>query len=265
MISKRIGKDREKDLFFIIGVGRSGTTLLQELFCTFEKKYSDLQRITQLFKSNSKDKGFCNKMESIIWENPPMSCWTAVRKTNDFSLLEEFIDKNWTSRCFVEKTPDSALCLPQLHERFPIANYIFLERNPLDIVLSQINKFPESENYWVRPFHIKNLIMEEKDLALNNEQYWAKATLKLIREIVEHREKFSNKLIIKYEDLENSLSLQLNRLEKSFRIQTYYDKALDVMKKPSSSSINNRYDKKMLVDEKGVLMVKEAQRLYGYN
>lgn len=77
----------QRKLFFIIGIGRSCTTLLQEIMNTFN--------------------GFCNLKESVIGEFPQgISLWSYVRKSNDFSPLESFIQNNWTKEFFEIKKID---------------------------------------------------------------------------------------------------------------------------------------------------------------
>ena len=101
----------QSKLFFIIAPDRSGTTFLQNIMSTFSN--------------------FCNTKESRIAGAGSPSCWDSVRKLNDFSYLEKFIEENWTKEFFIEKSPPSINCLPQIYEKYPSANYIFLKRNPL--------------------------------------------------------------------------------------------------------------------------------------
>ena len=111
----------QQKLFFIIAPDRSGTSLTQEIMNTFS--------------------GFCNRKESRISGSDSPSCWEFVSKYNDFSFLDKFIEENWSSEFFVEKSPPSINCMPQIIERFPNANFILLKRNPLKIILSQLNLF----------------------------------------------------------------------------------------------------------------------------
>ena len=106
----------ENKLFFIIGPGRSGTTILQELMNTYS--------------------GFCNLDESVLGKFPTaIDLWSYVRRSNDYSPLEDYINNKWTREYFVGKTPSSILCLESLLKKFPRSNYLFLERNPKNIVL----------------------------------------------------------------------------------------------------------------------------------
>ena len=237
---------KQKKLFFIVGVGRSGTSLLQELMCTFS--------------------GFCNKKESKVGGPRSMTCWTPVRKSNDFSYLEKFIEKNWTSEFFVEKTPDSILCIPEIIRKYPEANYIFLLRNPSNIVLSQLNLFPVlSEDFLERMYHIKNLITPVDDLTLPPEQYWAKFTHSQISKMVKNSKLSSNKIILKYEHLTNSLDYCLELLEKKFGIQKNKKLAYQVIQTPSYSSKNNKHKIRVITDKRALRFIQEAQKLLNYN
>lgn len=235
----------QENIFFIIGIGRSGTTMLQEIFNTFEE--------------------FCNVEESHVEDPLSDSCWTAVRRSEDFSHLEEFMKRNWTRKYFVEKTPDSILCLPQMYQRFPKSNYIFLERDPFQIVLSQLNLFPTSDlDQTARNFHIRNLIMTEEDLKLSHEQYWAKLTVKQIHYQTSHKSLFSNSLTIRYDELVSSLDSTLLKIEKIFGIKCDRNKAIGVLSRPSSSSKNNKYEIKKIQDVEAIHMLEKAARLWQY-
>lgn len=142
----------EENLFFIIGQGRSGTSILQHIMQTFYD--------------------FSNKNFESKEKKTHYNFWDPVILENDFSALENFIERNWTNRYFVEKTPISIYCLAQLHMRFPNSNYIFLERDPNDIVLSQITLPTLNENLR-RQLHLEKQVMEPDDLHLNKQQYWA--------------------------------------------------------------------------------------------
>ena len=239
-------EEKQHLLYFIIGIGRSGTSLLQEIMNTFEE--------------------FCNNTESRIYkENKFTSLWTPIRKEGNFKHLENFIKKNWTSKYFVEKTPDSILCLPQLKNKYPNANYIFLERNPRDIVLSQLNQSLIQSDVLEREYHIRNLIMDEEDIVLNREQYFAKSTLKQVYCQILNKQKFKKSFTIKYESLTKSLHSILLSTEKKFGIKPNYGEALNLLKQQSYSSKNNKYEFKNLKDKQAISMVKTACRLWNYD
>jgi len=241
---EKLDIDQSK-LYIIIGIGRSGTSLLQAIMNTFE--------------------GFCNKQESRIGPER-LSCYSYVIKFNDFSYLENFIKKNWTDKYFVEKTPNSILCLPQLYERFPNANYLFLERNPLKIILSQMNFQPPGERYEkVKELWLKQGNISQEDLKLNFEQLRAKEILKRVKIQIENKSKFQNNITIKYENLLKDLEYHLELIKKTFNISPNINLAKQVLLIPSKSSKNNVYKFTSLSDEEAITMTKESCKLWGYD
>lgn len=234
----------QQKLFFIIGIGRRGTSIFQEIMNTFL--------------------GFCNAKESRILGDDKFSLWTPVRQSKDFSQLENFIEKNWTSKYFVEKTPDSILCLNELEKKYPKANYIFLERNPFDIVLSQLNMFQGDFDTLERYYHINNMIMYEDDLLLNREQYYSKMTLKQIYCQVENKNKFNNSITIQYETLKASFHSCLTLLEKTFGIKSNREAAKQKFSSTSYSSKENKYAIKKIKDTEAISNINIAKRLWNY-
>lgn len=237
----------QRKLFFIIGPGRSGTSLLQEIINTFS--------------------GFSNWLESRIPGSNGISCWMPIRKEQDFSFLENFIQKRWALEYFVEKTPDSILCLPEIATRFPNANYLFLERNPLKIALSQLNKHPTDKtlDLIIRKRFVENLVMPEEDVTLNLEQFTAKRILKMVECQVENKFRFKNMITIRYENLVNYLEEELEKLENQFKIEADYKKAIECLSRPSYSSRNVSYEISELKNKKAKDMISEACKLWNYN
>ena len=77
---------KNENIFFIIGIGRSGTTFLQELlFSCYKNKHSS--------STNSKSEEdigfFCNLKESK-YDEENFSCWYPIRKNKDFLFLNQF-------------------------------------------------------------------------------------------------------------------------------------------------------------------------------
>jgi hypothetical protein len=235
-----------RKLFFIIAPGRSGTTLLRELMTTFP--------------------GFCNRQESRIPGTDGQSCWTPVRQDGNFSFLERFINERWVGEYFVEKTPDSILCLPAIADHFPDANFVFLERHPLRIVLSQLNMFPPGgADRKKRAFDVANGIMKQSDLTLPCEQFAAKRVLTMIEAQVREKPRFTRRLTIRYEDLVRSLDAQLARMRERFEIEVDVAAAQRCLSRLSASSRRNRYDYQCLTDPTAQATVAEACRLWNYD
>jgi hypothetical protein len=236
----------QSKLFIIIGLARSGTSLFQEIMNTFS--------------------GFCNTAESHL---NGINCYAFVKKDNDFTHLERFIRSNWNNEYFVEKTPFSILCLPQLYNRYPNANYLFFERHPVRTLLSVLNRRTPADgeaDRMRRMIHLKiGYTEEEGDLLLNYEQYRAKHVLNMVRSQVKGKPLFANQITTRYENLVNNSEQELLLLKDKFDIIPDVEKAKKVLARPSALSRNNRYDIKSLSDPEAVKMMKESCCLWYYD
>jgi CHRD domain/Sulfotransferase family len=207
--------------------------------------------------------GFCNTAESHL---NGVNCYAFVKKNNDFTHLERFIRSNWNNEYFVEKTPFSMLCLPQLYNRYPNANYLFLERHPVRTLLSQMNYYPPGEtDRKKRMYDLKIGYIEEEDLLLNYEQHRANQVLKMVRSQVIGKPLFANQLTTRYENLVNNIEPELLLLKDKFDIIPDVERARKVLARPSVSSRNNRYDIKSLSDPEAIKMMREACYLWHYD
>jgi len=234
--------DQQK-LFFIIAPDRSGTSLTQEIMNTFS--------------------GFCNREESRIAGPDSPSCWEFVTKYNDFSYLEKFIDKNWDSKFFVEKSPPSINCMPQISEKFPNANFILLQRNPLKIILSQLNLFYGVSEIGTRKSDLEELVLKKNGVIQTRERIMAKRLLKMITNQIRFKSSFNNRVEIRYEDIVGSLDSQLKLIENHFGIKADYKKAHEQLERPSYSS-TFRYGLQQLSDKIAIDIIKFACKLWGY-
>jgi hypothetical protein len=230
---------KQEKIFFIIAPPRSGTTLLQALMNTFS--------------------GFCNNEESRIAGPNSPSCWQFVIRDNDFNPLEKFIHEKWTSELFVEKSPASIFCLPQINNRFPDANYIFLERNPMKILQSILNLFFGMSQIGRRKSDLDTLLSNDSAVA-KFEEFRARQLLKMINYQIRYKHLFT----IKYEDLITSPEYNISALENTFGIKANLKQAKEILERPSSSS-NFRYWYKELSNEKAHALVKLTSRFWGYN
>jgi len=232
-----------KKIFFIIAPDRSGTSLMQEIMNTFEN--------------------FCNREESRISGGASPSCWEYVIRLNDFSFLEKFIEKNWTREFFVEKSPPSIECLPQITNKFPNSNFIFLKRNPLKIILSQLNLFYGISEIGKRKNDLDNLLIKKESAILKLERQMAKRLLKMIQNQITYKPFFKNKVEIKYEELTESPVSSLKLIETTFNVKSNQKKALEQLAKPSYSS-TFRYGLKDLNDKVARDIIKFASKLWEY-
>jgi len=233
----------QKKLFFIIAPDRSGTSLMQDIMNTF----SD----------------FCNDKESRIAGGDSPSCWDYVHIYNDFSYLEKFIKENWTKKFFVEKSPPSIDCIPQISKRYHDANFIFLKRNPLKIVLSQLNLHEGVSEIGVRCNDLEDLLIKKNSVIAGRQRVMAKRLLRKISYQIRYKNLLSNRVELSYEDIVNSLDSQLGLLEKTFGIKANLKKAHKRLETPSSSS-TFRYGLRELTDKKASDIIKLASKLWGY-
>ncbi len=231
----------QEKLFFIIAPDRSGTTIFQYIMNTFSN--------------------FCNLTESRIAGPGSQSCWEYVLHHNDFSYLESFIKKNWTSEYFVEKSPPSINCLPQISKKFPNANFIFLKRNPTKIVLSQLNLHYGLSEIGKR--EDLEMLFENGTVAVTRERIMTKRLLRMIQNQILYKPSFKKMLEIKFEDLTSSLDEQLNIISRFFAIESNLKKAQERIKKPSSSS-TFRYGIRHLSDKISKDIIKYSCELWGY-
>ena len=234
----------QKKLFFIIAPDRSGTTLLQEIMNTFSN--------------------FCNRLESRIAGGDSPSCWDYVIQNNDFSYIEKFIIENWKSEFLVEKSPPSINCIPQICEKFPDANFIFLKRNPLKIILSQLNLFDGVSEIGTRKEDLEDLVLKKGGIIQSWERLMAKRLLKMINHQIRYKSALKNRVELRYEDIVNSLDSQLSILEKTFGIKANSKQAHKQLRRPSYSS-TFRYGLKRLSDKEAIDIIKLTSNLWGYN
>lgn len=235
----------QEKLFFIIGSGRSGTSLFQSIMNSFD--------------------GFCNDKEARIGRER-ISCYGYVIKNGDFNYLEEYIRTNWTDEFFVEKTPNSILCLPQLHERYPNANYLFLERNPSRIILSMMNLHPpgrKDEEFRKQQLFVGNITND--DLKLNYEQLKADMLLKRVKLQIENKPKFNHQMTVRYENFVTHLEDNIRAIQEKFKISANIDLAKKIIMQPSRGSRKNRYDIKKLTDKFAIEWIKQACVLWNYD
>ena len=205
----------QNKLFFIIAPPRSGTTLLQNLMNAFN--------------------GFCNNEESRIAGTNSTSCWQSVIRDNDFSYLEKFIKEKWTKEFFIEKSPPSIYCLPQIAKQYPDANFIFLERNPQKILRSMLNLSFGMSQIGRRSPDLKE-ILADFSADLEFEENRARDLLKMVNYQVRYKPLFRKHVVIKYENLVTSLNTNLALLEKTFGIEARPNRAQKILERPTLSS-----------------------------
>ena len=218
----------QEKIIFIIAPDRAGTTLLQNIMSSFSK--------------------CCNNEESRISGSDSPSCWDFVRKFDDFSYLEKFILSKWKSEFFIEKSPPSIMCLPQISTRYPNAKFIFLKRSPQKILLSQLNLHIGLSEIGKRKEDLDKLIAKPGKIITRWERIMAKRLLRMIKLQLAYKKNFKNHIEIKYEDLIESPDKQLKLIGEKFGLKPNFEKAHEIINKPSSST-TFRYGIKKLSDK----------------
>ncbi len=232
-------------LFIVIGLGRSGTSLFQEIMNTFVD--------------------FNNLGESRINDQNGMSCYSYVLKNNDFSYLEDYILSTWTAKYYVEKTPDSVLCLPQIAKHYPDANYFFLERNPHSTILSRMNMHtPGTKDEKKRKYDLEAGFIHPDEILLSYEQYMAKQVLKRVKIQVKYKSLLKNQMTIRYETLIKEPELIINMIATKFNLVSNIEKVKQVLSRPSYSSKDDKYEITKLTDQEAIKMVELACNLWHY-
>lgn len=137
-----------KKLIFIFSLPRSGSTLLQKLLMTHSKIDSVSEPWILLPYL------YTLKSDGIFAEYSHTTCFMAIQdfidnlpnKERDYlnamrgfllSLYEKACDPN--AEYFLDKTPRYYLIIPLIARLFPDAKFIFLFRNPLEVLASIIN------------------------------------------------------------------------------------------------------------------------------
>ena len=182
---------------------------------------------------------------------------------SDFSYLEKFIEENWTKEFFVEKSPPSITCMPQISKRFPDSNFILLKRNPQEIVLSQLNLFNGISEIGKRESDLGDLLFKKNGIVAKRERIMAKRLLSMIRDQITYTPGFRNRIELRYEDITSSLDTQLRMLEKKFNIKADVKKAQEQIKKPSYSS-TFRYGLTKLSDKFAKDIIALACKMWDY-
>jgi hypothetical protein len=138
---------REDELIFIFSLPRSGSTLLQRLFCraTVVKSISEpalllpllYHRYNKEVYSSYNVQVFSRGVDDLVslyrngWDD-----YDSELRTFALRLYENALGGK--GKYFVDKTPRYSLIAPEIAELFPRAKFIFLWRDPLRIVDSTI-------------------------------------------------------------------------------------------------------------------------------
>ena len=125
LMSESFYHDPRKQIIFIVGVPRSGTTWLWGLFTSHPDAEPIIKSDFAGIKAARKD----GKYESVE---------TNMLSEKTLDEIRTVLDKK-TSKFIVEKTPDHLLHIKKIRERFPGAKIVHVMRNPLGVYASYKN------------------------------------------------------------------------------------------------------------------------------
>jgi protein-tyrosine sulfotransferase len=156
--------EKSEGFLFVVGCGRSGNTLLRRLL--MEKFDIYIPPETYVLPRQVNQYGFSahlqwpEKVDAILsmLENHPEFETFGVESVSEFKVAakkwpvdrQSFLDlieglykwlgekNNFASNWLGDKTPLNTLSLGLLHRAFPKAKFIFLERDPVDVVQSYL-------------------------------------------------------------------------------------------------------------------------------
>jgi hypothetical protein len=184
-----INKIRNIPIVFIVGLGRSGTTLLQELMNAHPNivappEYSFIIYLYQKFgsKKNWAKKDVLDFIEALYFR-PLFSLWLikkedltkkllAIVDYLDYALVCKMIFSQMTQGkenvlLFCDKNPENSLLIKTLLKIFPEARFIHMLRDPRDNINSQIKTFKKKNAYFTaRRWYGYNMAIENVKLQM---------------------------------------------------------------------------------------------------
>ena len=245
-----------KQQLFLIGTGRSGTTLIQRVINTFPdtmiwgEHAGFLKQLSELYfflNDNPSLHGFSyinsipdekkfdlsSYNDSKVWQAwinwfRPEDLKSVFRKiVEDFFCPSEFEKLSIWGFKEIRYGPDDR-ALPFLSEIYPEANFLFITRDSLNTIESQMTTFHKGKSRFTK---IKRLIQLPQIIRVAND--WKKQNafyLKLAQECP------STHHLIKYEDALDDLTL-LNAILKKYNLEIG-EKQLEVIKMKEGSGTN---------------------------
>ncbi len=146
----------EQSPIFIIGAARSGTNMLRDLICSLDGYITwDCDEINPIFRHGN-----------LSHPNDAFSSNMATPKVKKF-IRDKFKKLSYKNgnNCIVEKTCANTLRIPFLNEVFPMARYIFIHRDGIDVVASSVRR-------WNAPFDLKYTLKKVKYVPLMDLPYY---------------------------------------------------------------------------------------------
>ncbi|MGK7919261.1 MAG: sulfotransferase [Trichodesmium sp.] len=206
---------------FILGVGRSGTTLLRmmidshpTLMCGPEAPWIT----NQLLDSAPSLRSLTLFLTRNKWG--PVKAFQGVEEDLIYRLMANFIDEIMSSSArsygktqWAEKTPKNIIALPFLYRLFPHAKFVHIYRDGRDVALSTIGKWKTI------PFYDKKVKNNYKNALKRwvdwNQKFWQDAEQVGV-----------NYISIRYEDLVASPQVEMSKLFEYLEV-AWSDQVLD--------------------------------------
>jgi hypothetical protein len=129
---------------FIVGAPRSGTTMMFRLLGSNPALGSLPREGHNMWR---------------MFHHPRYSGWTSDAvgsgevRFGERRFISAYLYSYFEATRFVEKTPENSLRIPYLLDLFPDAHFVFIKRNPCDVVNSLINCWRE-ENSQYRSYYV---------------------------------------------------------------------------------------------------------------
>lgn len=145
---RKIGEVLSKQIFFIVGCQKSGTTWVQRLLdghesivCRGEAAFAQvfIPNLQNMHKQYNQQQQYRNAQLGEIPQRNLMEESDLVHLFAEMTgaMMAKWIDGDGsTVRCIGEKTPEHALCLPLLAKAFPSVKIIHIIRDGRDVAVS---------------------------------------------------------------------------------------------------------------------------------
>lgn len=121
---------RHQSPIFILGAPRSGTSMIFRLLSTHPELGSLGREGHDMWRKfhHPRRKG---------WDSDALGSGQIVAAERDF--IRRYLYMHFDQTRFVEKTPESCLRLAYLQELYPDASYVFVKRDPREVMSSMLN------------------------------------------------------------------------------------------------------------------------------
>lgn len=148
------------NIIFLISLPRSGSTLVQRALCSCADIDSAAEPwiMLPIFSAMSDSVDVAADFSFSNTRKAQGQYFNTVGEDRLFSAIRAYAYEAYglqSGRVFLDKTPRYSLIVDELIEVFPDASFIFLVRNPLDVINSIVNTWGDGGKRWrVRPYYV---------------------------------------------------------------------------------------------------------------